>query len=214
MKMQKLTTAELVAQKPSPEEFARWPRHPIYVICDNIRSLMNVGLIFRLCDAARVERLYLCGITGYPPMPNDPRPPWIAERAERQIAKTAIQTVQYVPWEYRPDATEVIQELRARGVQIVALEQTHQSLPYTGAPYRFPIALILGHEREGVEQPVLDLADFAIEIPMYGMGNSLNVAMAFGICVYELIRCCLATKPRPPSASVTALPTPGIRQQP
>lgn len=97
--MEKLTTAELVARKPSLEEFARWPRYPIYVVCDNIRSLMNVGLIFRLCDAARIEKLYLCGITGYPPVPRDTRPPWVSERAGRVIAKTAIHTVQYVPWE-------------------------------------------------------------------------------------------------------------------
>lgn len=187
----KLTTAELVAQKPSAEEFARWPRHPIYVVCDNIRSLMNVGLIFRLCDAARIERLYLCGITGYPPTPDDDRPPWVSERAGRVIAKTAIHTVQYVPWEYRPDATEIIRELKARGTQIVVLEQTSQSIDYTCADYQFPVCLVLGHEREGVESPLLNLADLVVEIPMYGMGNSLNVAMSFGICVYELIRCCL-----------------------
>lgn len=207
--MRKLTTAELVAAKPSPEEFARWPRHPIYVVCDNIRSLLNVGLIFRLCDAARVARLYLCGITGYPPLPDDPRPPWVAERAGRVIAKTAIQTVQFVPWEYQPSALTVVRHLKAQGVQIVALEQTDESLPFTEAPYRFPLCLILGHEREGVEDAVLAEVDFAIEIPMYGMGNSLNVAMAFGIAVYEILHCCL--KPQPPTtpARQTAPAPPG-----
>jgi len=190
--MDRLTTAELVARKPSPEEFARLPRHPIYVVCDNVRSLMNVGLIFRLCDAALVERLYLCGLTGYPPLPDDPRPPWISERAGRVIAKTAIHTVQYVPWEYRPEAVEVVRELKARGVQIVVLEQTRRSVSYVCGHYRFPLCLVLGHEREGVESDVLALADTTVDIPMYGMGNSLNVAMAFGICVYELIRCCLS----------------------
>lgn len=193
--MEKLTTAELVAQKPSPEQFARLPRHPIVVVCDNIRSLMNVGLIFRLCDAALVQRLYLCGITGYPPLPGDTRPPWVSERAGRVIAKTAIHTVDYVPWEYRPDATQLIRELKAGGTQIVVLEQTRQSVDYTCARYRFPLCLVLGHERQGVEDEVLDLADTVVEIPMYGMGNSLNVAMAFGICVYELIRCCLIESP-------------------
>ena len=190
--MEKLTTAEMVAQKPSPEEFARRPRHPIYVVCDNIRSLMNVGLIFRLGDAALVERLYLCGITGYPPVQNDSRPPWVSERAGRVIAKTAIHTVQYVPWEYRPDAIELVRELKDKGAQIVVLEQTTQSVNYVRAHYRFPLCLVLGHERAGVESQLLDLADVAVEIPMYGMGNSLNVAMAFGICVYEMIRCCVA----------------------
>ena len=194
--MERLTTAELVAQKPAPDQFARRPRHPIYVVCDNIRSLINVGLIFRLCDAALVERLYLCGITGYPPLPNDPRPPWVAERAGRVIAKTAIHTVQYVPWEYRPDAVEVIRELKNRGAQIVALEQTRRSVSYVRARYRFPVCLVLGHEREGVDRDVLEFADVAVDIPMYGMGNSLNVAMAFGICVYEMIRCCLSESNR------------------
>lgn len=197
--MDKLTTAELVAQKPTLEEFRRWPRYPIYVVCDNIRSLMNVGLIFRLCDAARVERLYLCGITGYPPLPDDTRPPWISERAGRVIAKTAIHTVQYVPWEYRADAMGIIRELKTRGAQVVVLEQTRRSINYVCAQYHFPLCLVLGHEREGVEDAVLDLADAAVEIPMYGLGNSLNVAMAFGVCVYELIRCCLAESPCPES---------------
>ncbi len=193
--MEKLTTAELVARKPSPEEFARLPRHPIFVVCDNIRSLMNVGLIFRLSDAALVRKLYLCGITGYPPVPGDTRPSWIAERAGRVIAKTAIHTVQYVPWEYRPDTVQVIRELKSSGTQIVVLEQTRRSVDYTCAQYRFPLCLVLGHERQGVDDEVLSLADVVVEIPMYGMGNSLNVAMAFGICVYEMIRCCLVEQP-------------------
>ena len=139
-----------------------------------------------------VKKLFLCGITGYPPLTDgDPRPPHIRERAGRVIAKTAIQTVPFVPWEYREDAKEVVIELRERGIQIVALEQTDESLDYTKAPYRFPICLILGHEREGVEESLFPLLDFAVAIPMYGMGNSLNVAMAFGIAVYELVRCCL-----------------------
>ncbi len=187
----KLTTEDLIARKPSPADFARLPRHPIYVVCDDIRSLLNVGLIFRLADAVRVERLYLCGITGHPPFPGDPRPPWVSERAERQIAKTAIQTVHYVPWEYRSSALDVVQGLKSLGVQIVSLEQTRRSVPYTSVAYRFPTCIVLGHEREGIAESVLDLADDVVEIPMYGMGNSLNVAMSFGICAYEILRCCL-----------------------
>lgn len=188
--MHKLSTAELVAQKPEIEEFLQRPRHPISAVCDNVRSLMNVGLLFRLCDAALVERLYLCGITGYPPGPNDPRPPWVSERAGRVIDKTAIHTVEYQPWEYRPSTIELIRELKAQGQQIVVLEQTTKSVNYARAPYRFPLAMVVGHERAGVEDELLDQADLVVEIPMYGMGNSLNVAMSFGICVYEMIRCC------------------------
>ena len=155
--------------------------------CDNVRSLENVGAIFRLCDAARVERLYLCGITGHPSYPGDHRPPWVSERAGRVLAKTAIRTIDQVPWEYRPSTADLVRELKDQGIQIVALEQTARSLDYRTAPYRFPLCVVLGHEREGVADPVLDLIDLAVEIPMYGAGTSLNVAMAFGIWVYEVL---------------------------
>lgn len=198
--MRKLTTAELVAAKPSLEEFRTWPRYPISVVLDNVRSLMNVGLVFRLADAVRAERLYLTGFTGYPPLgPHDPRPPHIVEHARKQIEKTAIWTVQYVPWEYREDATQVVAELKARGVQIVALEQTTASIPYTRADFRLPVCLLLGHERAGVESRLLELADLVVDIPMHGMGNSLNVAMAFGIVAYDLVRRFEPLLPRTPT---------------
>src|SRR5919202_3043087 len=108
------STVELVARKPG--DFARVPRAPISVVLDDVRSLANVGLIFRLCDALRVERLYLCGITGHPP--------------RREIDKTAVMAVPYVPWEYRESALEVASELRAQGRQVVAVEQAHGSLPF------------------------------------------------------------------------------------
>ena len=163
------------------------PRFPLYVVCDNVRSLANVGAIFRLCDATRVEKLYLCGITGHPPYPGDPRPPWVAARAGREIAKVAIHSVGDVPWEYRATAADAVRELNGRGVQIVALEQTPRSVDYRTAPYRFPVCLVLGHEREGVDPALLSLIDFAVEIPMFGRGSSLNVAAAFGICAYAII---------------------------
>lgn len=161
---------------------------PIYVICDNIRSLFNVGAIFRLADAVRVERLYLCGLTGHPTYPGDPRPPWVQDRAERQIAKTAIHTIEKVSWEYRPSAVETVQELKGRGVSVVALEQTGLSVDYAQFSYRFPLCLVLGHERAGVGPSVLDLADDVVEIPMYGAGTALNVATSFAICAYEIRR--------------------------
>jgi 23S rRNA (guanosine2251-2'-O)-methyltransferase len=177
-----------VHQKPTPEEFARLPRQPIHVVCDDVRSLLNVGLIFRVCDAVRVERLYLCGITGYPPSPDDVRPPWVSDRAGRVIAKTAIHTVQFVPWVHRPDAGEVVRELKGQGAQVVAIEQTTGSVEYSSATYLFPICLVVGHERKGVGDPILDLTDLVVEIPMHGMGNSLNVALTLGVCAYEVLR--------------------------
>ena len=186
------TTAELVAAKPSAEELAALPRMPISVILDDVRSLANVGLVFRLCDAMRVERLYLCGITGHPSYPQpelDPRPRDVQLRAEREITKTAVMAVPHVPWEYRPSALDVVQELQGRGYQAVALEQTHDSTPYDAEGiYHPPLALVLGHERAGVTPPTLLAADLRIEIPVFGMANSLNVAMSLAIVGYEVLR--------------------------
>jgi 23S rRNA (guanosine2251-2'-O)-methyltransferase len=184
-----LTTAELVGRKPDDEAFARLPRAPIRVVLDDVRSLANVGLIFRVCDALRVERLYLCGITGHPASSDDPRPRHVQDRAEREIAKTAVMAIPYVPWEYRASALDLLHELRAEGLQLVAVEQAHGSVPYTQAGvYRPPVALIFGHERAGVASAALEATDVCVEVPVFGMANSLNVAMSCSLVGYEIVR--------------------------
>jgi 23S rRNA (guanosine2251-2'-O)-methyltransferase len=187
-----LTTAELVGRKPDPEQFARLPRAPISVVLDDVRSLANVGLIFRICDALRVERLYLCGITGHPadPLPGrDSRPRHVQDRADREINKTAVMAIPFVPWEYQPSATDVVQRLHCQGYQVVAVEQAHHSTAYTHPDiYQPPLALILGHERAGVAPAALDAADLCVEVPVFGMANSLNVAMACALVGYEILR--------------------------
>jgi tRNA G18 (ribose-2'-O)-methylase SpoU len=187
-----LTTAELVERKPDASAFAALPRAPISVVLDDVRSLANVGLIFRICDALRVERLYLCGITGHPidPVPGrDVRPRHVQERAEREIAKTAVMAIPYVPWEYAPSALETVDVLRRRDYQIVAVEQAHNSRAYTEPDlYRAPVCLIFGHERAGVAPSALGAADLCVEIPVYGMANSVNVAMACALVGYEVVR--------------------------
>ncbi len=187
-----LTTAELVERKPHADAFARLPRAPLSVVLDDVRSLANVGLIFRICDALRVERLYLCGITGHPVDPEpgrDPRPRHVQDRAQREIAKTAVMAIPFVPWEYAPSATGVVERLQADGYQTVAVEQTHTSVPYTRVGiYRSPIALIFGHERAGIAPVALQMADVCVEVPVYGMANSLNVAMACTLVGYEILR--------------------------
>lgn len=187
-----LSTAELVARKPSSEEFQRLSRHPVSVLLEDVRSLANVGLVFRLCDALRVDRLYLCGITGHPPAPDpmrDPRLPAVQARALREITKTAVMAVPFVPWEYHPDAGTLVETLKREGRQIVAVEQAHGSVSYTAeGNYRPPLCLVLGHERAGVTPPLLEAADLCVEIPVYGMANSLNVAMALGIVGFEILR--------------------------
>ncbi len=165
-------------------------RAPVSVVLDDVRSLANVGLIFRICDALRVERLYLCGITGHPAsVADDPRPKHVQDRAEREIAKTAVMAIPFVPWEYHASALEVIDGLRQRDYQIVGVEQAHNSRRYTeDGIYRAPLALILGHERAGVAAAALRIADVCVEVPVFGMANSLNVAMACALVGYEVMR--------------------------
>jgi tRNA G18 (ribose-2'-O)-methylase SpoU len=161
-------------------------------VLDDVRSLANVGLIFRICDALRIERLYLCGITGHPADPTperDARPRHVQDRAQREIVKTAVMALPFVPWEYQPSAIDVVQGLRERGYQVVAVEQAHHSEPYTRSGiYHPPLCLILGHERAGVAPAALDAADLCVELPVYGMANSLNVAMACALVGYEILR--------------------------
>jgi len=187
-----LTTAELVGRKPEAAAFQQLARAPISVVLDDVRSLANVGLIFRVCEALRVERLYLCGITGHPAnrqAGRDARPRHVQERAEREIAKTAVMAIPFVPWEYASSATEVVQRLRRNGYQVVAVEQAHTSVSYTDSGiYRPPVALIFGHERAGVAPAALQAADVCVEVPVYGMANSLNVAMACTLVGYEVLR--------------------------
>jgi len=187
-----LTTSELVGRKPDAAAFQQLPRAPISVVLDDVRSLANVGLIFRVCDALRVERLYLCGITGHPADQRhgvDARPRHVQDRAEREIAKTAVMAIPFVPWEYGSSAPEVVLRLRARGYQVVAVEQAHTSVPYTQpGVYQPPVALIFGHERAGVASETLRAADVCVEVPVYGMANSLNVAMACTLVGYEILR--------------------------
>lgn len=187
-----MTTAELVARKPSDDAFAELRRAPLSVVLEDVRSLANVGLIFRICDALRVERLYLCGITGRPadPVPSrDPRPRHVQARAEREITKTAVMAIPFVPWEYHPSALDVVARLSQEGYQIVAVEQAHHSTPYARQGiYRPPVCLIFGHERGGITPPALAAADVCVELPVYGMANSLNVAMACAVVGYEIMR--------------------------
>jgi tRNA G18 (ribose-2'-O)-methylase SpoU len=184
--MHKFTTEELVSQKPSPEDFRKRPRYPLVFILHNIRSLQNVGLFFRLADAFLVEKIYLTGYTGFPRLENDLRDERVITHAEKEINKTAIKLVPFVPWEQHEDVHEIISHLKSQGFQIIAVEQTDESINYKKASYRFPIALIFGHERTGVEDDLLANCNLAIEIPMLGLGNSHNVATSAAIITSHL----------------------------
>ena len=167
--MRKLTHQEIVARQKnkSPEAHV-----PLTVVLNNIRSLYNVGSIFRTADGAGVEKIWLCGYTGFPP--------------QSQISKTALGAEQRVPWEHHLDAVAVIKKLKQQGYQIVLLEQLDQSIEYHEFEPKGPICLVVGNEIEGVSDGLLPHCDVAVEIAMAGVKNSLNVAVAFGIVAYHL----------------------------
>ncbi|MDZ4345289.1 MAG: TrmH family RNA methyltransferase [Candidatus Binatia bacterium] len=185
--IRKKTTAELVKERPSPAKILDLPRVAINVVVDNVRSLDNVGLIFRLCELARVEHLYLTGYTGHPRLVDDEREEGLIARHESRIFKTAVYAVPFQPWSYHQNPISVIKQLKQQGSQTIALEQTNQSLPYHEALYQTPLTLIVGHEREGIKEELLKLADMQIEIPVLGLGNSHNVATATGIVLYHIL---------------------------
>jgi len=166
--MRKLSHPELVARQQTQRQ---GPKLPFCVVLNDIRSLYNVGSIFRTADGAGVEKLWICGITGHPP--------------DTQITKTALGAEKEVPWEYRRDAREVLRELKARGYRLVFLEQLDKSIPYQDYRPSGPVCLVIGNEISGVSDGLVSLCDETIEIEMAGLKNSLNVSVAFGIVAYH-----------------------------
>ncbi len=161
-------------------------RTPIILIADNIRSLYNVGSLFRLADGLQLEALYLCGMTGYPKLESDTRPEWVSSRADKEIRKTGLSGVDAVPYCYFPTTKAAVSTVKEAGYQIVSLELTEQSIDYRHATYTFPLALIVGHETEGVNQDVVSNSDAVVHLPMLGTGHSLNVATASAAALYYL----------------------------
>jgi tRNA G18 (ribose-2'-O)-methylase SpoU len=184
----KKTTSELVKERPQASKLKEMPRIPLNIVVDNVRSLDNVGLIFRLCELARINRLYLTGYTGHPRLPEgENREEGLISRHESRIFKTAVYAVPHQPWEYVADPVPLVSRLKEEGSQIIALEQTDQSIPYCEGLYQLPTTLIVGHERQGVREELLQMADLQIEIPILGIGNSHNVATATGITLYHIL---------------------------
>lgn len=171
--MRKLTHQELIARQ---SESSRQERLEFCVVINNVRSLYNVGSVFRTADGAGLEKIWLCGITGVPPA--------------GMISKTALGAETRMPWEYREHAGALLDELRGRGYQVVHLEQTSRSRPFQDFTPAGPVCLVIGNEITGVEDSLLKPGDEAIEIEMSGLKNSLNVSVAFGIAAYH-VRLCL-----------------------
>jgi 23S rRNA (guanosine2251-2'-O)-methyltransferase len=147
---------------------------PVMALLDNIRSLYNVGAFFRTADAAGIESLLLCGITGRPP--------------HRSITKTALGAETKVRWECAADAQPIIEQLRARRYEIAAVETSVRSVDLFDWKPAFPVCLIFGNEIDGIRPEISALADTHVRIPMLGVKHSLNVATAGGVVIYELLR--------------------------
>lgn len=143
-----------------------------YVICDNIRSLENIGSIFRTADALGVNKIYLCGISGKPP--------------HHKISKTALGAEKTISFEHYWQTWRLIEKLKKDKVQIIALEQSRHAIFYTKFKPSFPLALIIGNEVKGISKSILDKSDKIIYLPMQGKKESLNVSVAFGIAGYEI----------------------------
>lgn len=184
----KLNARELRRRKPTPEELAKIKRRPIYLILDNVLDTYNIGGLFRLADAIAAEKLVLCGESETPP--------------SSRIHKAAVGLEEWVPWQYEKDARTAISKLKtkdspAKGgrvqLRVIAVEQSGKSIPYYDLRFtdydlrKTAVAVVVGHETEGVSKNVLEIADLVVEIPMFGVNKSLNVIVSAAIVAYKIL---------------------------
>ena len=170
--MRKLRNSEL--NRLSVNGYKQAEKMPVTVVLDNVRSLYNIGSVFRSSDAFLVEKICLCGITAQPP--------------HRDIHKTALGATETVSWEYYEHTLQVVEELRSANYTLVAIEQTDASIPLAGfkpLPHK-KYALIFGHEIRGVDQDIIDRCDLSIDIPQFGTKHSLNISVSAGIVLWYL----------------------------
>lgn len=168
--MRKIRTIEM--QRLSVEEFRKANKLPLIVVLDDVRSMYNIGSVFRTCDAFRVEALYLCGICQTPP--------------STEIHKTALGAEDSVTWKYFKTALEAVDDLKNNGYHVLSVEQVeHSTKLQTFTPEPRKYAVILGNEVKGVHQEVVDASDGCLEIPQLGTKHSMNVSVTAGIIIYK-----------------------------
>ena len=166
----------------SPEEFKAAQKNKIIIILDNIRSMHNVGSVFRTADAFAVEKIILCGITARPP--------------HRDIEKSALGATNTVVWEYEESTLDVVERLKKSGYQVLAIEQTEDSTELQDFEFKYnsPYAIVLGNEVDGVQQEVINACEGCIEIPQFGTKHSFNVSVTTGIVMWQVYTSHLKTK--------------------
>jgi len=172
--MRKLQNSEL--NRLTPEEFTKIEKIPCVVVLDNVRSLNNIGSVFRTCDAFLVEEIFLCGITATPP--------------HRDIHKTALGATETVKWQYFEDTLVAVESVKTKGYKIFAIEQVDDSISladFEDLPHE-KIALVFGHEINGVSENIVKIADGSIEIPQHGTKHSLNISVCAGIVLWEVFK--------------------------
>jgi tRNA G18 (ribose-2'-O)-methylase SpoU len=173
--MKKLLHDEILSERLNADEALKITRHPVSLLLSNIRSLYNVGSLFRTADSALAEKLILCGYTPAPP--------------REEIRKTALGAVDTVPWEYFKSPVEAVREQKRLGKKVYALELTDKKRYYDSLSLDdYPLCLVLGNELTGIEDETLNECDDSIEIPMYGVKHSLNVGVAGGIALFEAVK--------------------------
>ena len=170
--MRKLENSEL--DRLSVDGFKAVTKTPLIVILDNIRSLNNIGSVFRTSDAFRIEKIYLCGITATPP--------------HKDIQKTALGSTESVDWDYAQSTLELVKKLQSKDIQVLSIEQAekatmlHEFTPKKNQKY----ALVFGNEVKGVSQEVVNNSDQVIEIPQYGTKHSLNISVSCGVVLWDV----------------------------
>ena len=172
--MRKLNVLEM--NRISVDEFKKSKKNPLVVVLDNVRSMYNVGSVFRTADAFRIEAIYLCGITSCPPHP--------------EIHKTALGAEDAVDWYYHKEALETVKMLQQQGYEVLAIEQVEGSTmlqDFVAETYK-KYAVVLGNEVKGVNQEVVDCCDGCLEIPQFGTKHSLNVSTTAGIVMWEMMK--------------------------
>ncbi len=174
--MIKLGAADLRTTEVDPVEVKKIKRNPVYIIIDNVLDTYNIGAIFRLADAVAAERVILCGNSETPP--------------HTRIKKASINTTEWVPWEYKESAVKAIDDLRSEvpGIKIYSVELDNRSVPYDEVEYSLPVAIVVGHESDGVSEEAMAVSDAIVELPMWGVNISLNVMVSLGIVLYEVMR--------------------------
>jgi tRNA G18 (ribose-2'-O)-methylase SpoU len=170
----KRSNDELKADRPTISEVKFIPRLPISILVENVRSVHNVGSIFRSADGFGADKIYLSGYTAHPP--------------REDLHKTALGSEDVVPWEYFKNPIDAAKAIKSEGISLVLIEQTKQSQMMYEMDWEFPICFIVGNEVTGVSEELSALADIHAELPMRGIKQSLNVSVATGVVGYELAR--------------------------